>query len=259
MEKKGLICIVGATDSGKSTTLAAMIEHRSHHDSSHIVTIEDPIEFLHQHADSIVNQREIGMDTNSYSEAIKSALRQAPDVVVIGEIRDHDTMKAALEIVQTGHLVLCTLHATTAYSALERCINFFPPNQHHQVLFDLSMTLKAVISQRLIPNNSNGRSIAVEILLVTALIADLIQQGKIEEIKDIMQRSGAVGMQTFDMALLKLVESGEISYEEALRRADSPNNLRLALMTNPETQNIIPQKNVDSILLGDKPLGLARE
>lgn len=229
MAKRGLILIVGATSSGKSTTLASMIEYRNQHTAGHIITIEDPIEFVHAHQKSIVNQREIGIDTLSYEEALKNTLRQAPDVILIGEIRSRDTMQYAISFAETGHLCLSTLHANNANQAFDRIINFFPREAHPQLLLDLSLNTVAIISQRLIPTLDGKRTPAVEILLGTPLIKDLIQKGDITALKDVMERSANLGMQTFDMALFDLYSQKKISVQEALRNADSMNNLRIKI------------------------------
>ncbi len=225
MERRGLVLVVGATGSGKSSTLAAMIEHRNMTRSGHILTIEDPIEYIFQHKKSVVNQREIGTDTRSYENALVNAMREAPDVLMIGEIRDRDTLKHALIFAQTGHLCLSTLHANNSYHALNRIVNFFPYDARQSVLSDLSMCLRAVISQRLI-RNSNGKLVpAVEILLNTSLIADLIKNDEIEKIRDAIGQSVSPGSQTFEQALYKLFKGGQITKEEALRNADSASNL----------------------------------
>lgn len=229
MGKQGLILVVGATGSGKSTTLAAMINYRNEKKSGHILTIEDPIEFVHEHKKSIVDQREVGMDTHSYSEALKNALREAPDVIVVGEIRDHETMRHAIHFSETGHICLSTLHANNANQTLERILNFFPDTAHHGLLMDLSQHLRAVVSQRLIHTPDNKRVPAVEILLNSPFIADLIEEGRLSEVKDAMQQAEVDGMLTFDQSLYKLYKDGKISVEDALLNADSRNNLRLRL------------------------------
>jgi len=230
MTKRGLVIFVGATSSGKSTSLAAMVDHRNENSQGHIITIEDPIEFVHRHKKSLVTQREVGVDTESYEVALKNTLRQAPDVILIGEIRDRETMDHAIAFAETGHLCLSTLHANNTNQALDRIINFFPEERRAQLLMDLSLNLKAVISQRLCrTEDGKGRVPAVEVLINTPLMADLIFQGKVHEMKDLMKRSREHGMQTFDQALFDLYESGKISLEEALRNADSINDLRLAI------------------------------
>jgi twitching motility protein PilU len=229
MEKNGLILFVGGTGSGKSTSLASLIDFRNRNSSGHIITIEDPVEFVHQHKKSIVNQREVGMDTVSYEEALKNTLRQAPDVILIGEIRAEETMEHAIAFAETGHLCLSTLHANTANQALDRIINFFPEERHKQLFLDLSLNIRAIISQRLIPTVDGKRAAAIEILIGTPRIQELIKNGKVEEIKEVMEKSEGAGMRTFDSALYHLYREGRISLEEALRNADSKNNLRLKI------------------------------
>jgi twitching motility protein PilU len=230
MSKRGIVLLVGATGSGKSTTLAAMVGHRNENTFGHIVTIEDPIEYVHPHKNCIITQREIGVDTEDWSIALKNALRQAPDVVQIGEIRDRESMENAVVFAETGHLCLATLHANNANQALDRIINFFPEEKRPQLLMDLSLNLKAMISQRLIPiKDTKGRIAAVEVLINSPLISDLIFKGEVSEIKEVMKRSRELGMQTFDHALFDLYEAGKITYEDALRNADSVNDLRLRI------------------------------
>ena len=230
MTKRGLVILVGATGSGKSTTLASMIGHRNENSFGHIITIEDPIELVHPHKNCIVTQREIGVDTEDWHVALKNTLRQAPDVILIGEIRDRETMDYAIAFAETGHLCLATLHANSANQALDRIINFFPEERRSQLLMDLSLNLKAMISQRLIPlKDTKGRCAAVEVMLNSPLIQDLIFKGHVHEIKEIMKKSRELGMQTFDQALFDLYEAGKISYEDALRNADSVNDLRLSI------------------------------
>jgi twitching motility protein PilU len=229
MAKRGLLIFVGGTGSGKSTSLAALIDHRNKTHAGHIITIEDPIEFIHPHKASIVNQREVGVDTDSYQDALENTLRQAPDVILIGEIRNRETMEHALAFAETGHLCLSTLHANNADQALDRIINFFPEERHNQLFTDLSLNLQGIISQRLIPTVDGGRTAAIEILTSSPRMKDLIKAGKVTEIKEAMALSEAYGMQTFDLALLNLYKAGKISEEEALKNADSPNNLRLKL------------------------------
>lgn len=231
MTKRGLVIMVGATGSGKSTTLAAMVGHRNHSSYGHIITIEDPIEYVHPHANCIVTQREVGIDTEDWGAALKNSLRQAPDVIQIGEIRDRETMDFAIAFAETGHLCLATLHANSSNQALDRIINFFPEERRAQLLMDLSLNLKAVISQRLMPlKGRKGRVAAVEIMLNSPLISDLIFKGQVHEIKEIMKKSRELGMRTFDQDLFDLHEAGKITYEDALRNADSVNELRLAIM-----------------------------
>ncbi|MCK5382871.1 MAG: PilT/PilU family type 4a pilus ATPase, partial [Gammaproteobacteria bacterium] len=234
MEKRGLVLFVGATGSGKSTSLASLIDFRNSNSAGHIITIEDPVEFVHSHKKSIVNQREVGVDTDSYEDALKNTLRQAPDVILIGEIRDQETMEHALAFAETGHLAISTLHANNANQALDRIINFFPEERRNQLLLDLSLNLRAFVSQRLIKTVDGKRAAAVEILLGTPLVQDMIRRGDVHEIKEVMQKSESLGMQTFDRALYKLVEEGRIDTEEALKNADSPNNLRLSLSLNTD-------------------------
>jgi len=230
MSKRGLAIMVGATGSGKSTTLAALVGHRNAHAQGHIITIEDPVEFVHPHMNSIVTQREIGVDTQSWGIALKNTLRQAPDVILIGEVRERETMEYAVQFAETGHLCLCTLHANSANQALDRIINLFPLEKREQVLMDLSLNLRAIISQRLIPHVSgSGRVAAFEIMLGTPLVADLIFKGAVHQIKEVMAKSTAQGMCTFDQYLYALYEQDQISYEEALRNADSKNELRLRI------------------------------
>jgi len=229
MAKRGLMIFVGGTGSGKSTSLAALIDFRNQTHAGHIITIEDPIEFIHPHKLSIVNQREVGVDTDSYQDALENTLRQAPDVILIGEIRNRETMEHALAFAETGHLCLSTLHANNADQALDRIINFFPEERHKQLFTDISLNIQGIISQRLIPTVDGGRAAAVEILTGSPRMKDLIKSGKVTEIKEAMELSEAYGMQTFDMALLSLFQEGKINEEEALKNADSPNNLRLKL------------------------------
>ncbi len=230
MTKRGLVIVVGATGSGKSTTLAAMLGYRNENSYGHIITIEDPIEYVHEHKNCLITQREVGVDTDTWESALKNTLRQAPDVILIGEIRDRETMDHAIAFAETGHLCMGTLHANSANQALDRIINFFPEERRAQLLMDLSLNLKGMISQRLIPNkDKKGRAAAIEILLNTPLIQDLIFKGEVHEIKDIMAKSRELGMQTFDQALFDLYEAGKISYEDAMRNADSMNELRLQI------------------------------
>jgi twitching motility protein PilU len=228
--KRGLVIVVGATGSGKSTSLAAMLGYRNENSHGHIITIEDPIEYVHDHKNCLVTQREVGVDTESWEAALKNTLRQAPDVILIGEIRDRNTMDHAIAFAETGHLCLSTLHANSSNQALDRIINFFPEERRAQLLMDLSLNLKGMISQRLIPRRDGpGRVAAIEIMLNTPLISDLIFKGDVHELKEIMRKSRELGMQTFDQALFDLYEAGLISYEEAMRNADSMNELRLAI------------------------------
>ncbi|MGK2913658.1 MAG: PilT/PilU family type 4a pilus ATPase [Porticoccaceae bacterium] len=238
MQKRGLILFVGGTGSGKSTSLASLVDHRNTHTSGHIITIEDPIEFVHQHKMSIVNQREVGLDTDSYEDALKNTLRQAPDVILIGEIRSRETMEHAIAFAETGHLCLSTLHANNANQALDRIINFFPEDRHKQLFLDLSLNMRGIISQRLIPTVDNKRAAAIEILLGTPRVCDLIKNGKVDEIKEVMTKSETQGMQTFDSALFKLYNEGKITLEEALSNADSRNNLRLRIQLKDDNRTV---------------------
>jgi twitching motility protein PilU len=224
-EKNGLILMVGATGSGKSTTLAAMIDHRNSTAPGHILTIEDPIEFVYEHNKCIVGQREIGLDTHSYENALREAMREAPDVILIGEIRDLETMEAGITYADTGHLCLSTLHAVNANQALDRIINLFPPEQKNQILMDLSLNLRAIISQRLVPAKNGGRVAAVEVMINTPYISELIRKGEMGGIKEIMEKSGKSGMQTFDQSLFGLFKAGRIELQDALSYADSRTNL----------------------------------
>ena len=235
LTKRGLIIMVGATGSGKTTSQAAMLDWRNENTFGHIITVEDPVEFVHPHKNCIVTQREIGIDTDSWEMALKNALRQAPDVILMGEIRDRETMDLAVAFAETGHLCMATLHANSANQALDRMINFFPEERRTQLLMDLSLNMKALISQRLLPRQEGkGRVAAVEILLNTPLVADLIFQGKVGELKDLMKRSRELGMQTFDQALFDMYEANLITYEDALRNADSVNDLRLQIKLESE-------------------------
>lgn len=235
MTKRGLVILVGATGSGKSTTLAAMVDHRNDNSHGHIITLEDPVEFVHPHKNCIVTQREIGIDTDGWEIALKNTLRQAPDVILMGEIRDREAMEHAVQFAETGHLCLATLHANSANQALDRIINFFPEERRPQLLMDLSLNLRSLISQRLMPRQAGkGRVAAVEILLNSPLIADMIFKGEVGEIKEIMKKSREQGMQTFDQALYDLFEGNDITYEDALRNADSVNDLRLQIKLNSQ-------------------------
>lgn len=229
MAKRGLILFVGGTGSGKSTSLAALIDYRNQNSKGHIITIEDPVEFVHEHKGCIINQREVGMDTDSFEDALKNTLRQAPDVILIGEIRDKETMEHALAFAETGHLAISTLHANNANQALDRIINFFPEERRPQLLNDLSLNLQAFVSQRLLPTTDGKRCAAIEILLNSGRVADLILKGDVQEIKEAMAKSENIGMQTFDTALYRLYKAGKITLDETLKNADSPNNLRLRI------------------------------
>jgi len=233
MTKRGLVIMVGATGSGKSTSLAAMVDWRNEHSHGHIITIEDPVEFVHPHKNCIITQREVGIDTDGWEHALKNTLRQAPDVILMGEIRDRETMEHAVAFAETGHLCMATLHANSSNQALDRIINFFPEERRAQLLMDLSLNLKSIISQRLLPREEGkGRIAAVEILLNTPLVSDMIFKGEVGEIKELMKRSRELGMQTFDQALFDLYEGRHVSYEDALRNADSVNDLRLQIKLN---------------------------
>ncbi len=236
MSKRGLVIFVGATGSGKSTSLAAMVGHRNEHASGHIISIEDPIEFVHQHRNSIVTQREVGIDTESFEVALKNTLRQAPDVIMIGEIRSRETMEYALTFAETGHLCLATLHANNANQALDRIIHFFPADRHDQIWLDLSLNLKGIIAQQLVRDRTGkGRRAAIEVLLNTPLAGDHIRQGAVHELKELMKKSRELGMQTFDQALFDLYNEGEITYEDAILHADAPNDLRLLIKLHSES------------------------
>ncbi|HZY16465.1 MAG TPA: PilT/PilU family type 4a pilus ATPase, partial [Ramlibacter sp.] len=235
MAKRGLVVLVGATGSGKSTTLAAMIDWRNTESFGHIITIEDPVEFVHPHKNCVVTQREVGLDTDSWDAALKNSLRQAPDVILMGEIRDRETMEHAIAFAETGHLCMATLHANSANQALDRVINFFPEERRPQLLMDLSLNLKSFVSQRLVPKqDGKGRAAAVEIMLNTPLISDLIFKGEVSEIKEVMKKGRNLGMQTFDQALFDMYENNVITYEDALRNADSVNDLRLQIKLNSQ-------------------------
>jgi len=244
LAKRGLCIIVGGTGSGKSTTLAAMVGYRNEKTRGHIVTIEDPVEYVHQHKGCVVTHREVGVDTDSWHNALKNTLRQAPDVILIGEIRDRETMEYGIQFAETGHLVLATLHANSANQALDRVINFFPDERREQLLMDLSLNIRALVAQRLIPRESGaGRIAAMEIMLNSPLIQDLIFKGHVSEIKEVMARSTRLGMKTFDQSLFELFETGFISYEDALRNADSKNELRLRVKLESKRE----VKNVDDM------------
>ncbi|MCG6117307.1 MAG: PilT/PilU family type 4a pilus ATPase [Aquimonas sp.] len=230
MTKRGIVILVGATGTGKSTTLAAMIGYRNQNSSGHIITIEDPIEYVHKHEGCIITQREVGIDTDSWENALKNTLRQAPDVIMIGEVRTREGMDHAIAFAETGHLVLCTLHANNANQAMDRIINFFPEDRRNQLLMDLSLNLKGVVAQQLIPTpDGKGRRIALEVLLGTPLVQDYIRDGEVHKLKEVMKESTNLGMKTFDQALFELYQAGEISYEDALRHADSANEVRLKI------------------------------
>jgi twitching motility protein PilU len=237
MEKRGLILFVGGTGSGKSTSLASLIDHRNKNSAGHIITIEDPIEYIHPHKQSVVNQREIGVDTDCYSDALENTLRQAPDVILIGEIRNRETMEHALAFAETGHLCLSTLHANNANQALDRIINFFPEDRHKQLFMDLSLNIRGIVSQRLIPTVDNKRAAAIEIMLGTPRVRDLIKDGKIDELKEVIHGNNVTGMQSFDSALFDMYKADKISLEQAIKNADSANNLRVRVAQSSGVQN----------------------
>ncbi len=252
MTKRGLVILVGATGSGKSTTLAAMVGHRNQNTRGHIVTIEDPIEYVHPHLKCVVTQREVGVDTDSWHAALKNTLRQAPDVILIGEIRDRETMEYGIQFAETGHLCLATLHANSANQALDRVINFFPEDRRDQLLMDMSLNVQALISQRLIPRSGGtGRIAAMEIMLKSPLISDLISKGEVLKIKEIMAKSNRLGMKTFDQDLFDLFEAGKIDYEEAMRNADSKNELRLRIKLESKRDKTAPDKDGGLSLIDD--------
>jgi len=248
MTKQGLVLVVGATGSGKSTTLAAMIDHRNSNSPGHIISVEDPIEFVHRHKRCIVNQREVGFDTHSFQEALKNAMRQAPDVILIGEIRDSETMEAAITFADTGHLCLGTLHSTNANQSFERILNFFPQARHAQILMQLSLNLRSIISQRLIPSVDGKRVVAVEILMDTPRVKDLIKKEQIDVLKEAMEQGIQEGCQTFDQALLTLYKEGKISLEQALVNADSANNLRIKI----KMEGLKGDEAIDKLLEKDR-------
>ena len=253
MTKRGLVIFVGATGSGKSTSLAAMVGYRNENSHGHIITIEDPIEFVHNHKNCIVTQREVGVDTDNYEIALKNTLRQAPDVILIGEIRDRETMDHAIAFAETGHLCLSTLHANSTNQALDRIINFVPEDRRQQLLMDLSLNLKSLISQRLIPTASgDGRIAAIEIMINSPLMSDLIFKGQVHDIKELIAKSNELGMQTFDQALFDLYENGQIKYEDALRNADSVNDLRLRIkLEGKESKDSDLMEGLDNIQMED--------
>lgn len=252
MTKRGLVLIVGGTGSGKSTTLAAMVGHRNENSRGHIITIEDPVEFVHPHRGCVITQREVGVDTESWHNALKNTLRQAPDVILIGEIRDRETMEHGIQFAETGHLCLATLHANSSNQALDRIINFFPEERRQQLLMDLSLNIRGMISQRLLVRESGlGRVAAMEIMLASPLISDLIFRGEVAQIKEIMAKSNRLGMQTFDQALFRLYEDGSVSYEEAMRNADSKNELRLRIKLESKREKDAEAKAGSSLHLLD--------
>ncbi|MFT6915188.1 MAG: twitching motility protein PilU [Motiliproteus sp.] len=252
MSKRGLILFVGGTSTGKTTSLASMIDYRNENTRGHIICIEDPIEFIHDHKKCIITQREVGIDTPSFEIALKNTLRQAPDVILMGEIRSKETMSYGLQFAETGHLCLATLHANNANQALDRVISFFPPEHHGQLWMDLSLNMKAIIAQQLVPRaDGNGRVAAIEVLINTPLATDLIRKGVVHELKELMKKSTTIGMQTFDLALFKLFEDGEITYEDALAHADSANDLRLMIKLSAESNPKLQEKITGSSAEGE--------
>jgi len=259
MTKRGLVIVVGATGSGKSTSLAAMVDYRNENSQGHIITIEDPVEYIHPHKGCVVTHREVGVDTESWHIALRNTLRQAPDVILIGEIRDRETMEYAIQFAETGHLVLATLHANSANQALDRIINFFPEDRREQLLMDLSLNIRALISQRLIPRESRvGRIAALEVMLHSPLIADLIFKGEVAQIKEIMAKSNRIGMKTFDQALFDLYEAGAIAYEDALRNADSKNEVRLRIKLESKREMKLADEGASSLHIVDEKEGFVR-
>lgn len=254
MTKRGLILFVGGTSTGKSTSLASMIDYRNRHSRGHIITIEDPIEYIHEHKECIITQREVGLDTESFETALKNTLRQAPDVILMGEIRTRDLMQYGISFAETGHLCLATLHANNANQALDRIVSFFPPEHHDQLWMELSLNLRAIVAQQLLPTkDGKGRRAAIEVMICTPLIQDLIRKGEVHEIKDVIKKSSNLGMQTFDQALFELYKEGVIDYDVALAHADSANDLRLMIKLNAETNPELGQEDSsDSLFLQDE-------
>lgn len=254
MTKRGLILFVGGTSTGKSTSLASMIDYRNRHSRSHIITIEDPIEYIHEHKESIVTQREVGIDTDSFEIALRNTLRQAPDVILMGEIRTQELMKYGLAFAETGHLCMATLHANNANQALDRIVSFFPPEHHDQLWMELSLNLKAIVAQQLLPTkDGKGRRAAIEVMICTPLIQDMIRKGEVHEIKDIMKKSTNLGMQTFDQALFELYKEGVVNYDTALAHADSANDLRLMIKLSAETNpDLKMDESSDSLFLQEE-------
>jgi len=253
MSKRGIVIVVGATGSGKSTTLAAMVGYRNEKTRGHIVTIEDPVEYVHAHRGCVVTHREVGVDTENWHTALKNTLRQAPDVIMIGEIRDRETMEYGIQFAETGHLVLATLHANSSNQALDRIINFFPEEKREQLLMDLSLNIRSMVSQRLIPREkAEGRIAAMEIMIGTPLISDLIFRGEVTKIKEVMARSNRLGMKTFDQALFELYEAGTISYEEGLRNADSKNELRLRIKLESKREDRLQAEASSTLRIVDE-------
>src|SRR5690554_1587666 len=256
MTKRGLVMFVGATGTGKSTSLAAMIGHRNRNSKGHIISIEDPIEFIHQHEGCIITQREVGIDTDSFEIALQNTLRQAPDVILIGEVRSRETMEHAIAFAETGHLCLCTLHANNANQALDRIIHFFPADRHRQLWMDLSLNLRGIVAQQLIPTpDGQGRRACLEVLINTPLAQDLIRKGEVGELKELMKKSTELGMQTFDQALYDLYDSGEITYEDALLHADSPNDVRLKIKLKSETDPVYLSQAADDYSIEEEDAG----
>ncbi|PCJ13223.1 MAG: type IV pili twitching motility protein PilT [Gammaproteobacteria bacterium] len=252
MVKRGIVFFVGATGTGKSTSLASMIGHRNRNSQGHIICIEDPIEYIHQHAGCIVTQREVGIDTESFEVALKNTLRQAPDVIMIGEVRTREAMDHAVAFAETGHLVLATLHANNANQALDRIVHFFPADRHGQLWMDLSLNLKAIVAQQLIPTpDGKGRRAVIEVMLNTPLLGDLVRKGEVHALKELMSKSRELGMQTFDQALYDLYHAGEITYEDALAHADSPNDLRLMIKLGRENQSELLDESTKGLSLED--------
>ncbi len=252
MTKRGLVILVGAKGSGKSTTLAAMIGHRNENSRGHIVTIEDPVEFVHPHGSCVITQREVGVDTESWFSALKNTLRQAPDVIMIGEIRERETMEFGIQFAETGHLCLATMHANSANQALDRVINFFPEEKRDQLLMDMSLNVQAMVSQRLVPRAGGGRIASTEIMLRTPLISDLIFKGEVAKIKEVMAKSNRLGMKTFDQDLFDLYEAEKISYEDAMRNADSKNELRLRIKLESKRERDLSAEGSGSLALMDE-------
>ena len=256
MTKRGLVIFVGATGTGKSTSLAAMIGYRNRNSKGHIISIEDPIEFIHQHEGCIITQREVGIDTESFETALKNTLRQAPDVILIGEVRTRETMENAIAFAETGHLCLCTLHVNNANQALDRIIHFFPADRHRQLWMDLSLNLRGIVAQQLIPTpDGQGRRACLEVLINTPLAQDLIRKGEVGELKELMKKSTELGMQTFDQALYDLYDSGEITYEDALLHADSPNDVRLKIKLKSETDPVYLSQAADDYSIEEEDAG----
>ncbi len=254
MTKRGLILFVGGTSTGKSTSLASMIDYRNRHSRGHIITIEDPIEYIHEHKESIVTQREVGIDTDSFEVALRNTLRQAPDVILMGEIRTQELMKYGLAFAETGHLCMATLHANNANQALDRIISFFPPEHHDQLWMELSLNLKAIVAQQLLPTkDGKGRRAAIEVMICTPLIQDMIRKGEVHEIKDVMKKSTNLGMQTFDQALFELYKDGVVNYDTALAHADSANDLRLMIKLSAETNpELSASESAESLFLQEE-------